>query len=338
MGRNVIEYTDKGYINMRALLNKERLPYIWITGARGCGKTYGAIDYLLHRPCMPFILMRRTKTQAEFAGSIDATPLKKNLREGQELKDNPTKTKGLYRIDVLQDGELYNWVYVVGLSGVASMRGIDLTQCDFVLYDEFIKEPHERPIRSEFLAWSNAMETFGRNRSLEGLPPLRMIALSNALDLSNPYYEGLGIVDKVFRMTGDVWRDPSRGIAVYRPDSTEFINRKKQTSLYKLNNADETLGNDWPSLDLSYVKSMSLKAASPICRINDVIFFRVGGSVYASATARPAGVPAYDLTDAVDRAAVHRERQPVISALFHRNVWFEDVGTLLKCRRLIDDL
>lgn len=337
MGRNVIRYTSDGYIDMRALLSKERLPYIWITGARGAGKTYGAIDYLLHRPNTPFILMRRTKVQAAFAGSLDATPIKVNLRAGQELIEKQTKIKDLYKLELLQDGEHYNDVYVLALSGVAAMRGIDLSQCDYVLFDEFIKEPHERPIQHEFEAFKNAIETLGRNRELNGLPPLRVVALSNALDLGNPYYEGMGIVDKVFRMLGDCWRDPARGIAVYRPASTLFIKKKSKTALYQLDGAEQTLGNTWQGISTEQVRSRSLRDAKPICAINGVTFYRLGASYYAR-QGIAAGVKSYTLEDPIDRAAVHREKQVVIDALFYRKVTFEDVATMLDCADLVTSL
>ena len=337
MGRDVIRYTPDGYIDMRALLSRERLPYIWITGARGAGKTYGAIEYLLHRYRMPFVLMRRTKVQASFAGSLDATPLKVNLHEGQELRQAQTKTKDLYKLELYQDDELYNWVYVLALSGVASMRGLSIVECDYILFDEFIKEPHERPIAHEYEAFRNALETLGRNRELQGLPPLRVVALSNALDLGNPYYEGMGIVDNVFRMLGDCWRDPKRGIAVYRPSSEAFLERKKGTALYQLGDAERTLGNTWQGISTEQVKSRSLRDAKPVCAINGVSFYRIGSSWYAR-RGIAAGVKAYNLSDPIDKAAVHRERQVVIDALFYRKVTFEDVATMLECDRLINML
>lgn len=337
MGRDVIKYTPQGYIDMRALLNKERSTYIWITGARGSGKTYGAIDYLLHRYNKPFIIMRRTIVQAGFAGSLDATPLKPNLREGQVLVERQTKVKNLYHIELLQDGEHYNDVYIVALSGVASMRGIDLQECDWILYDEFIKEPHERPISHEYEAFKNALETLGRNRELNGLPPMRLIALSNALDIGNPYFQGLNIVDNVFRMTGDCWRDPARSLAVYRPASTQFIKEKKKTALYLLDGAEKTLGNTWQGISSDQVASHSLRDAKPICNINEVAFYRIGGFMYAR-HAQARGVKSYDLADPVDRAAVHRENQYVIDALFYRKVTFENVATMLYCADIVKNL
>lgn len=337
MGRDVITYTREGYINMGALLKRESLPFIWITGARGAGKTYGAIETYLHRDKKPFILMRRTKVQAAFAGSIEATPIKKNLRAGQELRESQTKVKDLYRLDLMEGETLKNWVYCLALSGVASMRGIDLSECDTIVFDEFIKEPHERPITREFDAFLNAIETIGRNREVEGLPPLKVVALSNALDLDNPYYRGLGIVDKVYKMDCDNWRDPSRGIAVYRPKSLRFISAKKKTSLYQFGDANRTLGNAWTKIDEKDIRSRSLKGATPICSIDGIGFYRISGGLYASPTL-PSGVPSYDLNLTVDRAEVHRRYQGMIDAIFYRKITFESIAMMYRVREMIESL
>lgn len=320
---------------MEALLNKERFSYIFITGARGCGKTYGAIDWLLHVKREPFLLMKRTQVQADFAGTPLTTPISVNLREGQEIVERNTKVKNLSLLEILQDGEPYGKVYVTALSSVASMRGINLSEVSTVLFDEFIKEPHERPIRHEFEAFQNAMETIGRNRELYGKPPLKVIALSNAIDLANPYYRGYGCVNQVYAMKGDRWEDPGQGIAIYRPRSEAFIKRKQKTALYQSGNKTRVLGNSWENVDQSDIRSLNLKYCTPICAIDDVGFYKVQGEIYASSSKNPA-VPSFDLSQSVDRALAHRKFQSVFDALFLKKLTFESVDIKLRCMEIAE--
>lgn len=336
-----IKYTRRGYIDMAALLDEERCPFVFITGARGAGKTYGAIDYAIRHQDKPFILMRRTQVQADFAGSVSTTPLAANLRQGEYLQQVKTGVKNMYQIDVMQKSEqddiLIRSCIIIALSTVSSMRGIDLSRCGMLIFDEFIKEPHEKPIRSEYLAFINAIETINRNREKNGEPPLRVVALSNALDLANPYYRGFDVVNEVYRMTGEIWRDPQQGLAIYRPESREFLDEKRTSALYQLKGADAALGNEWSAIDLSRVRSLSLKRAAPLCSINGVGLYKINHVLFASMT-QPGDKPAYNLEDRVDRAAVHRKYQGVINLIFARKIVFESVDVMLRVAEFITDL
>ena len=335
--KDVIQYLEPyGYIDMEALLNKERFSYIFITGARGCGKTYGAIDWLLHVKREPFLLMKRTQVQADFAGTPLTTPISVNLREGQEIVERNTKVKNLHLMEVLQDGEPYGKVYVTALSSISSMRGINLAEVGTVLFDEFIKEPHERPIRFEYDCFRNAMETLGRNREFYGKPPLKVIALSNAIDLANPYYRGFGCVNQVYAMKGDRWEDPAQSLAIYRPRSEAFVARKKKTALYQTGaSSGQVLGNSWETVGQEDIRSLNLKYCSPICSIDDVGFYKVQGGIFASASKNP-GVPAFDLTASVDRALAHRKYQNVFDALFLKKITYESVDVKLRCMEIAE--
>lgn len=332
--KKTIEYTREGYINMAALLDQERLPFVFITGVRGGGKTWGALNYAIRFQQHPFILMRRTQVQADFAGSIETSPLMSCLLPDEYLKEERTGVKNLSRIDVwrIQESDPIRIAtcYILALSTVASMRGIDLSGCNYLIFDEFIKEPHERPIKEEFSAFLNAYETLNRNRELQGRKPMRVIALSNALDLANPYYRGFGLVNEVYQMPGEVWRDRDQGVAIYRPRSTRFMEQKAKTAAYQNAQAAKTMGNAWADMDLSKVKSQSLKTATPICSIDGVGFYKLNGEAYASATV-PSGVPAYKLDDKIDQAILHRKHQGIVNAIFDRRVTFESVDTMLRC-------
>ena len=339
---NKVLYTPEGYIDMRALIMNERSPFIFITSLRGPGKTWGAIDYALRCQDKPFILMRRTQVQADFAAAPATTPLAANLRDDEYLDPVKTGVKNFAQLNVMQKADpediLVGTCYIIALSTVATMRGISLMGCDILIFDEFIKEPHERPIKEEYLAFTHAYETINRNRESQGRPALKVIALSNALDLANPYYRGFDLVNRVYAMTSEILRDPDQGVAIYRPRCQEFWRRKKTGVLYKLRGTQRTSAGDWADMNLDKVKSLRLKSSAvPICSINGVGFWKVNGEGYASAI-RPNGVPAYDLDDRIDVAAVHMKNQGLINALFNRKVVFESVDIMLRCGELVQRL
>ena len=61
----------------------------------------------------------------------------------------------------------------IALSVVANIRGIDFSDYDYILFDEFIPSDGERPIKREFEAFLNFYETVNRNRELEGKPAVK---------------------------------------------------------------------------------------------------------------------------------------------------------------------
>ena len=85
------------------------------------------------------------------------------------------------------------------------------------IFDEFIPERHERPIKNEGAAFLNAYETMNRNRELQGYKPIQTLCLANANDLGNPIFMELGLVSRAMRMqqtgkTMSLLRD--RGIGI----------------------------------------------------------------------------------------------------------------------------
>ena len=53
-------YTEEGWVNIRGVLNTG-LPFIFLVGGRGIGKTYGALQEALRQE-EQFLLLRRRQT------------------------------------------------------------------------------------------------------------------------------------------------------------------------------------------------------------------------------------------------------------------------------------
>ena len=189
-------YQDNGYVNIRGIIELG-LPFNFVVGGRGTGKTYTALK-TVKEDAIKFFFMRRTQAQADLINKPEFSPFKAlNSDEGWEVI---TKAVSKYNaafyngVENLPQGEPIG--YTGALSTMSNVRGFDAQEVKILIYDEFIPERHERPIKNEGSALLNAYETINRNRELKGHPPLQLLCLANANDLSNPIFLELGLVKK----------------------------------------------------------------------------------------------------------------------------------------------
>ena len=177
-------YTDYGWVNWDYILSQPAA-FIQVIGARGVGKTYGLMKKLI-REKKKFLYMRRLKSQLDQCGKTEGNPFKK-LNMDLDLKILPYPTGGMITFRYNEKaGEIA--AAGVALSVVANVRGVDYSDYDYIVFDEFIASVGERPIKNEFSAFLNFYETVNRNRELEGRDPVKCIMLGNANTLVNPYF------------------------------------------------------------------------------------------------------------------------------------------------------
>ena len=171
-------YLENGYLNMPRMIEQDHSPFIVVMNGRGTGKTFGALEYVIEHN-VKFILMRRTQTQVELLRTDELSPFKAvNRIKGWDIKVNPINkyVSGVYRE---QDEAEELCGYILALSTFSNLRGFDASDVKLVIYDEFIPEPHDRPIKQEGNAFLNCYESINRNRELDGQPPLKVLLLSN---------------------------------------------------------------------------------------------------------------------------------------------------------------
>lgn len=143
-----------------------------IIGGRGIGKTYSALDYLI-REKKRFIYMRNTRQQISECCSDFGNPFKRlNKDKGYNITLQVEKD----HVNILNDTEVIG--YASPLSVFENLRGADLSDVDYVLFDEFIE--NRKLLFDQFKAFVNMRETVGRNRELLGEAPLYCILLSNS--------------------------------------------------------------------------------------------------------------------------------------------------------------
>lgn len=226
-------YTDEGWLNIPEII-KIGTPFIFIVGARGIGKTYGAIDYVLEED-IRFMFTRRTQKQADLISIPEMSPLKSPCMDrgiNYTVKKIAKDCSGIFT----DEEEPHILGYTTALSTISGLRGFDASDVKIWIFDEFIPERHERAIKCEGEAFLNAYETINRNRELKGEPPLLCLCLSNANDVGNPIFTGLGLSDvamKMQRKHQGVYINKERGITIILPQNSPISEQKKQTALYK---------------------------------------------------------------------------------------------------------
>lgn len=281
-------YLESGYLNMEYIINLP-VPFIFVLGGRGTGKTYGALKYLLDND-KRFIMMRRTQTQVDMIKDSAFNPFNALPDHNIIIKSINKNMSGVYKghyEDGLNKTDGAPIGFLCALSTISNIRGFNAEDVEIILYDEFIGEKHERAIRSESDAVLNAYETINRNRELKGLNALKMVFLANSNDLANPVFMGLklvGTVEKMRQKGNDLYINKDRGIAIILLGETAISKAKRETALYKLAGDSEfsemALKNEFANEEKALIGSRNLKDYKPVCFVGELAVYRKGRQYY----------------------------------------------------------
>lgn len=292
-------YLENGYVDFKTIVDKCNVPFIFMVGARGIGKTYGAVDYAIDNDIHAFF-MRRTQTQCDTISTTELCQVKPNYRDRGLYYNISPVAKGIYGIyDAEFDEEIEKYVNIsstpkfvnCALSTVYNIRGFDATDYTHIFYDEFIPEPHARPIKNEGEALLQAYETINRNRELQGKEAVRLICMANSNDLANPVFADLGLItpcDKIFREGKNIYINEERGVCVINFTRSPISEKKGKTALYRFimgvgDYSDMALKNEFRNYR-SRTKSLSLKRLIPIINVGQITIYRIkqGDGLYVS--------------------------------------------------------
>lgn len=264
-------YTAVGWVNWDYIMSQPE-SIISVVGARGTGKTYGCFKWLVQNE-KRFIYMRRLKSQLEECKKEAGNPFKK-LNTDLDLDIKPFSSGGTVSFNYTEKGGL-NVAVGVALSVVANLRGVDYSDYDYIVFDEFISSDGERPIKNEFQAFLNFYETVNRNRELEGRPAVKCIMLGNANRIANPYFTGWHCMRRVLNMIRGnqfVWRTDDRTRMIILLLESPISEKKQETVLYQNANADfikMALDNAFRT-DETTIKSEPLKEFNHIVSIGEI--------------------------------------------------------------------
>lgn len=251
---------------------------IWciiVVGGRGTGKTYSVLDYMIEND-EKFVFVKRTNEDVKLLCAsaksedtyIDLSPFKplnrdKNYNIGSELIH-----KGLgafYYMDSDYNCQGSPVGYIASLNAIKDIKGFDLSDCNYIIFDEFIPNIYERVMSGEGKALLDLYETVSRDRELRGEKPLVLIALANATRISNPLFRELEIIDRVVELKRDhVTYSNKNGIMIrFLDDNADFKEVKKETAIMKSMRGTKwhamAYDNDFAYDNFKAVKHQSIK-------------------------------------------------------------------------------
>ena len=265
-------YLESGYINIDWIVSRETIFNVLI-GARGIGKTYGALEYCIHNK-INFLYLRRTQTQADVAGSPIYCPVKSITQDIYPDRSG----KNLYQL-IDKDKNVYG--YIAALSTFSNLRGFDASEIDWIIFDEFIPEFSERTMKNEGETFLNLYETVNRNRELKGKKPVFVLLMANSNQIASSILLQLQLVRPIAKMIKgkqSYWYDNERSVSIIYPIDSPISQRKAGTALYKLTGAgsfaDMALSNVFADMDDPMIKSRPLNEYKPLCAIGEICIYR----------------------------------------------------------------
>lgn len=290
-------YTQDGWVNWDYIVRQTKA-FCMVVGARGTGKTFGLMRWLLHQR-RPFLYVRRLKSQLDICATIDANPFRA-INDADKDTIRPFRKNGMIRFcrtQVDDKGKEYPTgdpvAIGVALSTFQSMRGMDFSNINTIVFDEAVPNIGQKPIKEEFSAFLNLYESVNRNRELTGAQPVQCFLLGNANKLSNPYYTGWQFMRTALHMLDghqQMWRseDGSRIMLLLR--DSPISAKKAETSLYKnATNDFLTMATDNAfRVDPSRIKSLPLSQCRYVRSVGELGIYALKDSscYYISATTR----------------------------------------------------
>ena len=241
---------------------------------RGPGKTYSALRYPYHK--FRTLYMKRTnkdvRTICEYAGDIDFDPspwVPLNRDFGINVKPRLLK-EGLGAFyDSDQEGNPVGPVvnYVASLNAVKSLKGMDLSEAQWIIFDEFIPQAGEVVKKAEGEMLLDLYETVNRDRRKRGRPGLKLMLFANAEEISTHITNALEVVDTMAEMqaTGqNILYNEERGILFHHITQEDFplqdIELHDMARVMKGTAwAAKSYFGDFSNNDFSAVKQKSLK-------------------------------------------------------------------------------
>lgn len=274
-------YSENGYINMAGIIEDGNVISL-VCGGRGTGKTFSTLKYVRENNVL-FMYLRRTQGQADLISRPDFSPFNSIDRECGTYTCVESVTKynsAFYNADLGEENKKLIG-YTAGLSTFSNLRGFDASDVELLIFDEFIPEKHERPIKHEFDALMNCYETINRNRELSGRKPLKLLCLANANNLGNEIFMGLDLVKRSMNMakTGvEQWTDEKRKIGLYIVQRSKISEMKKDTALYRITVGSKfeemAIENSFSYEDISKIKPQNLKEYKPVVTVSDITVYK----------------------------------------------------------------
>ena len=248
-------------------------------GGRGTGKTFSILKHRLENAISDpdkhkFIWLRDTETiTRKLAAKGLTSPIEAKFPDLghciiKRIEDNYT-----FIHEPKSENEKVLG-YLMALSTFHNARGIDFSDVDTIVFDEFMPEEGTIIRKDQGALWLNMYESINRNRELEGLPPVRVIFLSNTNGLYSEILEDFGLSQIVENMQlNNISHYEDSDIWVEFLENKEFTEAKSKTLLYRLSkNAkfnEMALNNRFNDNMALIVPKMNLKGSMGVLTVDN---------------------------------------------------------------------
>lgn len=345
----------KYYYDIREDL--ERFPKAWcflIYGGRNTGKTYGALNYEVTEHNQ-FCYLKRTKDDVnllctgggkkaqELQINMDLSPfVSLNRDKGWNIRATGiTEEVGVFlHYDKKENKPIPNQSpigYILALSVVGKYRGFDLSNCRDMILDEFVPARFERKMPKEGESLLDLYKTVSRDREHRGLPPLRLICLSNANDIVCPLVDTLEVMDDIVNLKHsgkDYYYNEERGIFIrcLEPNE-EFKKNERQTAIARGMEGTKwfqsSIENEFAFNDFSKIKKAQLRFSKPLCKYyykrtwNYVYYNEDRFEYYVTERSTNIQIPDYNLDIEGDIILFGNVRGHLVDAIADGNIRFD---------------
>ena len=138
-------YDDNGYFDIGRVL-ASKLPFIFVVGGRGTGKTFSSLKYVLEHN-IKFVFLRRTQSQVDLINKQEFSPFTPvaNYMHIDIVSVPLSKYNvGFYKAIPNDEGKLSPMGeclgYSMALSTISNLRGFSAEDVTLLIFDEFIPE------------------------------------------------------------------------------------------------------------------------------------------------------------------------------------------------------
>ena len=276
----------KNKINYYNVLDDlQEYPEAWcyvVWSKRGAGKTYGALLSALQEK-KKICYMKRTMDDVDLicSGGVDTDfspykPINRDTIHNIKPKSIRSGIGAFYETD--NDGETMGFpvAYALALSAVRKYKGFDLSDADWIIFDEFIPQPGERISKKEGDQLLDFYMTVSRDREQRGRDPLKLILFANAVNISTPVTNILEITDYIAEMAEKEteykylkdagillhWLPADKYVQA-DPEKNTIYNALKNTAWGRM-----AFGGEFAYNDFSCVKRISLKGCRPLIQLH----------------------------------------------------------------------
>ena len=274
---------------------------IW--SKRGPGKTYSSLRYMKENN-IRFLFLKRTQedikllcTSGDRKGVVynisPFVPLNKdfgwNIKPVHLIKG----FGGFYECDEEGHPTGEPIGYAAALSSAKDIKGFDMSDVEYIIFDEFIPNKGERINRSEGKQLLDVYMTVRRDRISRGRQELKLLCLANATSVNNPVFQIFDVVDQAVMMDvrkQEYFYDAEKKMLMHNLPPEKYYNEEEKSGIEIAMSGTEwaemAFGGHFAYDDFTSVQHQRLKGYSPVCcyiyKKKPVYIYGKNGYYYAS--------------------------------------------------------